>query len=113
MDRPSKHLSWAERGVIGAELGRGSSQGVIGRLLGRTICRELARGRQVGGSCCPTSVRHVHDARRMRRLRKLVEGSATCRFVHGHLGHRRRSPEQIAQGLRIMEPGDAAALGEP
>jgi len=114
MDRRSKHLSSEDRGVILAEHGRGSSQGVIGRLLGRatsTICRELARGRQVDGSYCPTAARRVYDARRMRcrRRRKLVEGSSTYRFVHGHLVHRRWSPEQIAQRLRIMEPDDAAA----
>jgi transposase, IS30 family len=52
MDRRSKHLSSEERGVIFAEHRRGSSQGAIGRLLGRpasTICRELARGRQADG----------------------------------------------------------------
>jgi len=63
------------------------------------------------GSYCPTAARRVYDARRMRcrRRRKLVEGSSTYRFVHGHLVHRRWSPEQIAQRLRIMEPNDAAA----
>ena len=43
MDRRSKHLSSEERGVIFAEHGRGSSQGAIGRLLGRPaspICRD-------------------------------------------------------------------------
>lgn len=56
MDRRSKHLSSEERGVIFAERYRGSSQGVIGRLLGRpasTICRELARRRQADGSLLP------------------------------------------------------------
>lgn len=64
MDRRSKHLSGEERGVIFAEQNRGSSQGAIGRLLGRpasTICRELARGRQADGSYCPTAARRVYD----------------------------------------------------
>ena len=80
MDRQSKHLSSEERGVIFAEHDRGSSQRVIGGLLGRpasTICRELARGRQDDGSYCPQAARLVHDVRRARcrRPHKLVEGS--------------------------------------
>jgi IS30 family transposase len=56
MDRRNKHLSSEERGVIFAEHDRGSSQRAIGRLLGRparTMCRELARGRQPDGPYCP------------------------------------------------------------
>lgn len=114
MDRRSKHLSSEERGVIFAEQIRGSSQGAIGRLLGRpasTICRELARGRQADGSYCPTVARRVYDERRMRcrRVRRLAEGSVLQRFVHDHLVLRRWSPEQIAQRLRRMKPDDPSA----
>jgi IS30 family transposase len=114
MDRRSKHLSSEERGVILAEHSRGSSQGAIGRLLGRsvsTICRELARGRQADGSYCPMAARRVYDERRTRcrRARRLVEGSVLHRFVRDHLVHRRWSPEQIAQRLRVMKPDDASA----
>ena len=110
MDRRSKHLSSEERGVIFAEHIRGSSQRVIGLLLRRpasTICRELARGRQDGGSSCPQAARLVYDVRRRRcrRKRKLAEGSDIHRFGHDHLVHRRWSPEQIAARLRLMEPG--------
>jgi len=114
MDRQSKHLSSEERGVIFAEHDRGSSQRVIGGLLGRpasTICRELARGRQDDGSYCPQAARLVHDVRRRRcrRPHKLEEGSAIHRFVHDHLVHRRWSPEQIAHRLRLMNPDNPAA----
>ena len=114
MYRRSKHLSSEERGVIFAEQNRGSSQGAIGRLLGRpasTICRELARGRQADGSYCPTAARRVYDERRTRcrRARRLFEGSGLHRFVHDHLVHRRWSPEQIAQRLRVMKPDDPSA----
>jgi len=100
--------------VILAEDLRGSSQRAIGALLGRaasTICRELARGRQDDGSYCPQLARLVYDVRRTRcrRGRKLVEGGATHSFVHSHLVHRRWSPEQIAQRLRLMHRGDPAA----
>lgn len=118
MDRRGKHLSSEERGVIFAEHGRGSSQRVIGALIGRpasTIGRELARGRQDDGSYCPQVGRLVHEVRRMRcrRPRKLAEGSALHRFVHGHLVHRRWSPEQIAQRLRLMHPDDPSARVSP
>lgn len=114
MDRRSKHLNSEERGVIFAERNRGSSQGAVGRLLDRpasTICRELAHGRQVDGSYCPTAARRVYAERRTRcrRVRRLVEGGALHRFVHDHLVHRRWSPEQIAQRLRIMKPDDPSA----
>jgi IS30 family transposase len=114
MDRRSKHLSSEERGVIFAEHSRGSSQRVIGTILARpasTICRELARGRQVDGSYCPMAARHVYDERRTRcrRRRRLVEGSSLHRFVHDQLVHRRWSPEQIAQRLRRMKPDDPSA----
>jgi IS30 family transposase len=114
MDRRNKHLSSEERGVIFSEQNIGSSQGAIGRLLGRpasTICRELARGRQADGSYCPTVARRVYDERRMRcrRVRRLVEGSVLHRFVYDHLVHRRWSPEQIAQRLRAMNQGDPSA----
>ncbi len=114
MDQGSKHLSSEERGVIFSEHSRGSSQRAIGRLLGRpasTICRELARGRQGDGSYCAQAARRVYTARRTRcrRRRRLVEGSATCRFVHDHLVHRRWSPEQIAHRLRLMEPDNPSA----
>jgi IS30 family transposase len=114
MDRRSKHLSSEERGVIFAEHGRGSSQQAIGRLIGRpasTICRELARGRQTDGSYCPTAARRVYDERRTRcrRRLRLVEGSSLHRFVQDHLVHRRWSPEQIAQRLRLMKPDDPSA----
>jgi len=105
MDRRSKHLGSEDHGVILAEDLRGSSQRAIGALLDRaasTICRELARGRQDDGACCPQSARRVYDVRRMRcrRARKLVEGGTTHSFVHSHLVHRHWSPEQIAQRLR-------------
>jgi len=114
MDRRSKHLSSEDRGVILAEDLRGSSQRAIGALLGRaasTICREPARGRQDDGSYSPQLARLVYDVRRTRcrRGRKLVEGGATHSFVHRHLVHRRWSPEQIAQRLRLMHPDDPAA----
>ena len=114
MDRRSKHLSSEERGVIFAEHDRGSSQRAIGGLLGRpasTICRELARGRQDDGSYCPQAARRVYDVRRRRcrRQRKLAEGGDIHRFVHDHLVHRRWSPEQIAQRLRLMKPDDPEA----
>ena len=114
MDQGSKHLSSEERGVIFSEHSRGSSQRAIGRLLGRpasTICRELARGRQGDGSYCAQAARRVYTARRTRcrRRRRLVEGSATYRFVHDHLVHRRWSPEQIAHRLRLMEPDNPSA----
>jgi len=74
--------------VILAEQDRGSSQQAIGRLLGRpasTIGRELARGRLADGSYCPAEARRVYAERRTRcrRARRLVEGSALHRFVHG------------------------------
>lgn len=114
MDRRSKHLSSEERGVILAEHNRGSSQRSIGSLLGRpasTICRELARGRQDDGRYCPQGGRLVYDVRRerCRRQRKLVQGSAAYRFVHGHLIYHRWSPEQIAHRLRVMKPDDPSA----
>jgi IS30 family transposase len=114
MDRRSKHLSSEERGVILAEHSRGSSQRSIGGLLGRpasTIGRELLRGQQDDGSYCPHAGRLVYEVRRARcrPARKLIEGSATHRFVRDHLVHRRWSPEQIAQRLRLMNPDDPAA----
>jgi len=114
MDRRSKHLSSEERGVISAEHSRGSSQRSIGGLLGRpasTIGRELSRGQQDDGSYCPHAGRLVYEVRRARcrPARKLIEGSATHRFAHDHLVHRRWSPEQIAQRLRLMNPDDPAA----
>jgi IS30 family transposase len=114
MDRRSKHLSSEERGVILAEHSRGSSQRSIGGLLGRpasTIGRELSRGQQDDGSYCPHAGRLVYEVRRARcrPARKLIEGSATHRFVRDHLVHRRWSPEQIAQRLRLMNPDDPAA----
>jgi len=53
----------------------------------------------------------VYEVRRARcrPARKLIEGSATHRFAHDHLVHRRWSPEQIAQRLRLMNPDDPAA----
>ena len=118
MDSRSKHLSSEERGVIFAEHSRGSSQRVIGAILDRpasTICRELARGRQVDGSYCPMAARQVYDERRTRcrRHRRLVEGSSLHRFVHDHLVHRRWSPAQIAHRLRRMNQGDPLAPCEP
>ena len=114
MDRRSKYLSSEDRGVILAEDLRGSSQRASGALLGRAaimICRELARGRQDDGSYSPQSARLVYDVRRTRcrRGRKLVEGGASHSFVHSHLVHRRWSPEQIAERLRLMHPDDPAA----
>nr|WP_296645271.1 hypothetical protein [Roseibaca sp.] len=114
MDRRNKNLSSEERGMIFAEQIRGSSQGAIGRLLGRpvsTFCRELARGRQADGSYCPTAARRVYDARlsRCRGVRRLAEGSVLHRFVHDHLVLRRWSPEQIAQRLRRKKPDDPSA----
>ncbi len=115
MDRRSKHLGSEERGVILAGHGRGSSRRSIGALLGRparTICRELARGREDDGGYCPQSARLVHEVRRARcrRGRKLVEGSAIHRFVLSRLVHRRWSPEQISQRLRLMNPDDPTRL---
>jgi IS30 family transposase len=53
----------------------------------------------------------VYEVRRARcrPARKLIEGSTTHRFAHDHLVHRRWSPEQIAQRLRLMNPDDPAA----
>ena len=114
MDRQNKHLSSEDRGVIFAEHIRGSSQQMIGRLLGRpasTISRELARGRQDDGAYCPHAARVVYDERRKRcrRRRKLAEGSDLYRFVHGKLVHLHWSPEQIANRLQLMKPDDPAA----
>jgi IS30 family transposase len=114
MDRQNKHLSSEDRGVIFAEHIRGSSQQMIGRLLGRpasTISRELARGRQDDGAYCPHAARVVYDERRKRcrRRRKLAEGSDLYRFVHGKLVHLHWSPEQIANRLQLIKPDDPAA----
>ncbi len=92
MDRQNKHLSGEDRGVIFAEHIRGSSQQMIGRLLGRpasTISRELARGRQDDGAYCPHAARVVYDERRKRcrRRRKLAEGSDLYRFVRNQRQH--------------------------
>lgn len=63
------------------------------------------------GPYCPTAARRVYDERRARcrRVRRLVEGSVLHRFVHDHLVHRRWSPDQIAQRLRVMKPDDSSA----
>jgi IS30 family transposase len=53
----------------------------------------------------------VYGVRRehCRRQRKLTQGSAAYRFVHDHLVYHRRSPEQIAHKLRLMEPDNPIA----
>ena len=114
MDIRSKHLSSEDRGVICAKSIRGSSQRLIGQLIGRpasTICGELARGRQEDGSYCPQVGRRVYDAQRTRcrRTRKLAKGGGLHRFVHGKLVHLHWSPVQIAQRLRLMKPDDPPA----
>ncbi len=76
----------------------------------RTICRELARGRQEDGTYCPHAARLVYAARRARcRQRKLVEGSDLYRFAHGQLAQVHGSPEQITPRLRVMKPDDPVA----
>jgi transposase, IS30 family len=100
--------------VISVENSGSSSQRVIGTVLGRpasTICRELARGRQDDGCYRPTAARRVYNERRthFRRVRRLVDGGALHHFVHDHLVHRRWSPAQIAQRLRVMKPDDPSA----
>ena len=114
MDRRSKHLSSEERGVIFAERNRGSSQGAIGRLLGRpasTICRELARGRQADGSYCPrqpgacmTNAARAADARAgWPKAARFIALFTTISCIGAG------SPEQIAQRLRVMKPDDPSA----
>jgi IS30 family transposase len=110
MDRRSKHLSSEDRGVIFAKHNRGSNQRSIGQLLhrpARTICRELAQGRQEDGTYCPHEARLVYAARRARCCqRKLVEGSDLYRFAHGQRVQLHGSPEQVAPRLRVLKPDD-------
>ena len=117
MDKRYKHLNGEERGVILAEHLRGASLGAIGLLLGRsasTIGRELLRGRPEGEPAQPYCAqrggeRYRAHRKRCGRRRKLVCGGWLHDFVQGKLIHRRWSPEQIAQRLRLMKPNDASA----
>jgi len=117
MDKRYKHLNGEERGVILAEHLRGASLGAIGLLLGRsasTIGRELLRGRPEGEPAQPYCAQRGGERYRTRRKRcgrrrKLVCGGWLHDFVQGKLIHRRWSPEQIAQRLRLMKPNDASA----
>jgi len=117
MDKRYKHLNGEERGVILAEHLRGASLGAIGLLLGRsasTIGRELLRGRPEGEPAQPYCAQRGGDRyrahrKRCGRRRKLVSGGWLHDFVQGKLIHRRWSPEQIAQRLRVMKPNDASA----
>jgi IS30 family transposase len=117
MDKRYKHLNGEERGVILAEHLRGASLGAIGLLLGRsasTIGRELLRGRPKEEPTQPYCAqrggeRYRAHRKRCGRRRKLVCGGWLHDFVQGKLIHRRWSPEQIAQRLRLMKPNDASA----
>jgi IS30 family transposase len=117
MDKRYKHLNGEERGVILAEHLRGASLGAIGLLLGRsasTIGRELLRGRPKEEPAQPYCAqrggeRYRAHRKRCGRRRKLVCGGWLHDFVQGKLIHRRWSPEQIAQRLRVMKPNDASA----
>ena len=117
MDKRYKHLNGEERGVILAEHLRGASLGAIGLLLGRsasTIGRELLRGRPKEEPAQPYCAqrggeRYRAHRKRCGRRRKLVCGGWLHDFVQGKLIHRRWSPEQIAQRLRLMKPNDASA----
>ena len=117
MGRRGQHLSVEERAVIFSEHLRGGSQRQIAVLLGRapsTICRELARGREGGGTdpaYCPQRGQRVYAQRRARcrPRRKLVRGGASYLFVRRHLLDFRWSPEQIAAKLGAMHPDDPAA----
>ena len=103
--------------VILAEHLRGASLGAIGLLLGRsasTIGRELLRGRPKEEPAQPYCAqrggeRYRAHRKRCGRRRKLVCGGWLHDFVQGKLIHRRWSPEQIAQRLRVMKPNDASA----
>ena len=96
---------------------RGASLGAIGLLLGRsasTIGRELLRGRPKEEPAQPYCAqrggeRYRAHRKRCGRRRKLVCGGWLHDFVQGKLIHRRWSPEQIAQRLRVMKPNDASA----
>ena len=104
MDRRRKHLNSKERGVMLAKHEFGRGKRAMGRMLGRPasiICRGLARGRQVDDRYCPQAAPRVYGGRRRRCRcrRKLAEGSALHRVVHGHLVYQRWSPEHIAQRL--------------
>ena len=117
MDKRYKHLNGEERGVILAEHLRRASLGAIGLLLGRsasTIGRELLRGRPKEEPAQPYCAqrggeRYRAHRKRCGRRRKLVCGGWLHDFVQGKLIHRRWSPEQIAQRLRLMKPNDASA----
>jgi IS30 family transposase len=103
--------------VILAEHLRGASLGAIGLLLGRsasTIGRELLRGRPKEEPAQPYCAqrggeRYRAHRKRCGRRRKLACGGWLHDFVQGKLIHRRWSPEQIAQRLRVMKPNDASA----
>ena len=103
--------------MILAEHLRGASLGAIGLLLGRsasTIGRELLRGRPKEEPAQPYCAqrggeRYRAHRKRCGRRRKLVCGGWLHDFVQGKLIHRRWSPEQIAQRLRVMKPNDASA----
>lgn len=112
MKKNYKHLSAEERAVIMIEQGRGSSVRAIARLLGRsasTVCRELARNRDVavpGYQARQAGVAYCMRRQRCVRRRKVAAGTALHRYIHDHLIYWRWSPQQIAARLRAMYPDD-------
>jgi IS30 family transposase len=69
-----------------------------------TICRELARGRQVDGSYCPMAARRVYDERRTRCRRQ-----STCEVRLDQAGQERW---RIVGQNADQEATDAAATAE-
>ena len=116
MSRSYQHISSEERAGIMLERRRGTSIRQIALALGRapsTISRELRRGVDTVTAAAPPAYDATQAAamardrrRRCRRGRRLVVGSALYLFVRSHLVHKRWSPQQIANRLRLMHPDD-------
>ena len=109
MGRSYQHLSDQERAAIMIQAGEGQSARAIARSLGRhvsTVSRELARGRDDGGSYCATraAAAYRQGRRRAGRPRKLVPGTWLHQWVQDRLCLFRWSPEQIAGRLRRRYP---------
>ena len=104
-----EHLNGQERERIAIGLARGESYRAIGRALGRsasTVCRERRRnGSQSGYLGCEAhqlATDRAHVARRPRKLRPVMDNWLRG-IVLAQL-RRRRSPEQIAAGLKRRYP---------
>lgn len=118
MSRTYHHISSEERAGIMLERGRGASIREIARALGRapsTISREVRRGVEAAVTASPPAYDATQAAalarvrrRRCGRRPKLVAGSALHLFVRNHLVHKRWSPEQIANRLRLVHTDDPA-----